>query len=116
MLTNCFVVTKLMLINPFFPSIRYEEHLESAVRVILLSEDVRNRDLATQSGLLTSSIEGYISTLSNGEPLLDKLSKKEAVVETSVKDSLYPLHATPSEIHAGIKNQSLLQGMNLYLL
>ncbi|KAI5707300.1 hypothetical protein M8J75_016503 [Diaphorina citri] len=88
----------------------YEEHLESAVRVILLSEDVRNRDLATQSGLLTSSIEGYISTLSNGEPLLDKLSKKEAVVETSVKDSLYPLHATPSEIHAGIKNQSLLQG------
>uniref|UniRef100_A0A8D9BV86 Protein DIS3 homolog n=1 Tax=Cacopsylla melanoneura TaxID=428564 RepID=A0A8D9BV86_9HEMI len=88
----------------------YEEHLVSRVRVILLTADARNKELATGEGLLSCSIEAYISQLTNGEPLLDKLSKIDAAVMTSVKDNIYPVHATPTEIHAGVKNKTLLQG------
>lgn len=88
----------------------YEEHLDNNVRVVLLSEDKRNRELAADDGLVTCSIEQYIQSLESSAALLDKLSKKDAVVESSVKDSLYPLHLSPSEIHSGIKSKRLLQG------
>lgn len=61
-------------LSPF--PLRYEEHLSSKVRVILLTEDVRNRELANESGILTCSIEAYINQLGNSE-----VSHKETEVQ-----------------------------------
>uniref|UniRef100_A0A2M4CSQ7 Protein DIS3 homolog n=1 Tax=Anopheles darlingi TaxID=43151 RepID=A0A2M4CSQ7_ANODA len=93
----------------------YEKHLKStgpkgqSLRIVLLSDDVDNRNKAIDQGLIACSAADYIKTArSEYANLLDKISQREGSGET--KEPLFPSHLTASQIHQGIKNESLLQG------
>lgn len=95
----------------------YDKHLllsqaeDSAerVRVILLTDDKKNREKATEENILCCSVGDYVKALDKHPALQDKLSHKDysAAVE---KQAIFPPHLTLTEIHDGIKGGKLLQG------
>lgn len=54
-------------------------------------------------------VHEYIESLTEYPTLLDKLKYKDYSLENN-KDALYPAHLTPTQIHDGIKDGTLLQG------
>lgn len=51
----------------------------------------------------------YVSSIKDGQLLLDKLCKNQYTIETG-KEPLFPCHLTPNQIHEGIKKGEILQG------
>ncbi|XP_075227748.1 exosome complex exonuclease RRP44-like protein Dis3 [Lycorma delicatula] len=98
----------------------YEAHLaasyqnkitcEGEVRVLLLTDDVNNRDKAVNEGLLASTAADYVKSLKDNVNLIDKLSRRDYTLESSSKEPLFPSHLSLSEIHEGIKSGKLYQG------
>ncbi|XP_063981458.1 exosome complex exonuclease RRP44 [Diachasmimorpha longicaudata] len=94
----------------------YNNHLfhqdtSKRIKTILLTDDNDNKMKAQKEGLLAYTMEEYVGSLENaGLGLMDKLSKRNYIVEGGRGESLFPSHLTPAEIHAGISNGKLLQG------
>ncbi|XP_052872817.1 exosome complex exonuclease RRP44 [Anopheles cruzii] len=90
----------------------YGKHLKKSrtgLKIILLSDDTDNRNRAIELGLIACSAADYIQTVRNENAhLLDKISHRECSSEA--KEPLFPSHLTASQIHQGIKSESLLQG------
>lgn len=94
----------------------YDKHLANSqkqskekIRVVLISDDVANREKAKYNTICVASIEEYLHSLVDHQNLLDKLSKKNIDFE-STKNALFPAHLTIVEIHNGIKNGKYYQG------
>ncbi|XP_012277145.1 exosome complex exonuclease RRP44 [Orussus abietinus] len=92
----------------------YNKHLtlgsQNPVTVILLTDDAENKRKAIEDGIPAVSMEEYIASLDNPGLLLDKINKRNYILEGSNKEPLFPLHLAPAQIHEGIKDGSILQG------
>uniref|UniRef100_A0A0C9QLM3 Protein DIS3 homolog n=1 Tax=Fopius arisanus TaxID=64838 RepID=A0A0C9QLM3_9HYME len=86
----------------------YNNHLEG-IKTVLLTDDNDNKEKARREGLLAFTMEEYVESLDNGGVLVDKLSKRQFVLEGK-GEPLFPCHLTPAEIHKGITSGKLLQG------
>jgi hypothetical protein len=72
------------------------------IQVILLTDDVSNRTKAIEAKMVAYSVKEYVESLADHPALSDKLSRKEYEVD-SKKESLFPPHLTPMQIHEGVK-------------
>ncbi|KAJ0178909.1 hypothetical protein K1T71_005684 [Dendrolimus kikuchii] len=94
----------------------YEAHLSinrvniESPRVVLLTDDENNRKIAQDEGIICCSVKDYVENVNGFPGLVDKLSKN-VIPENCSKDALYPAHLTPTQIHAGIRNGKLYQGI-----
>ncbi|CAF4633958.1 unnamed protein product, partial [Rotaria sp. Silwood1] len=82
--------------------------------IVLLTDDIANRDLARQEGLIAFSLKEYISTFNRPE-LLDRLVLKEESFDLEKdlgkrKEIIFPEHVSVSEVQRGIKSGKYLQG------
>jgi len=61
---------------------------------------------------LCFAVDDYVRNVEDCPGLEDKLSQHNTTYElqTAGREPLFPLHATPSQIHEGIKSGKLLQG------
>ena len=87
---------------------------KSKISVVMVSNDVENRRIATDEMSLTSlSVRKYIETFKDSAGLIDKLSSHSSddKPERVFGKELYGPHRTPVEINAGIKAGKLLQGV-----
>ncbi|CAB3364764.1 Hypothetical predicted protein [Cloeon dipterum] len=95
----------------------YNEHLSTpggvSLKVILLTDDRKNRDLAIAQGLIALSMKEYVETLEKHPFLLDKLSHKsyDADADGKLRAPLFPAHLSAEQVHIGIKSGKLLQGV-----
>lgn len=85
------------------------EKSKKKIKVILISDDVDNRNKAIAEGILTFSIGEYIKSLQDATHLQDKLCIKDYSTESDAH-TLFPPHLTVVQIHEGIKNGKLYQG------
>lgn len=95
----------------------YIEHLKSSegetdgLRVVLLTNDLGNKQKAEESGLLVYKCEEYIKSLIANPELVDRLALSEDDKnEVTSSKVLFPEHLPLSRIQAGIKSGSFLQG------
>ncbi|KAK2159602.1 hypothetical protein LSH36_150g04005 [Paralvinella palmiformis] len=89
----------------------YGKHLalsDDSLRVVLLTDDVANREQAKQNGIHAFSMKDYVKSLGNASDLIDKLSTDENKVIDG--KPLYPEHLPLSQIQEGIKNGKYMQG------
>lgn len=82
---------------------------DKSIRVVLLTDDKKNREKAVEEHILCSSVGDYVKALEKHPTLQDKLSHKDYSMEGH-KVAIFPPHLTPNEIHEGIKSKKLLQG------
>ncbi|CAF0928716.1 unnamed protein product [Adineta steineri] len=92
----------------------YNEHLKQQIPIVLLTDDIANRDLARQEGLLAFSLKEYVTTFNRPE-LLDRLVLKEESFDLEKdigkrKEIIFPEHVPLSEVQRGIKSGRYLQG------
>lgn len=88
----------------------YETHLKGKkVKILLLSDDAKNREKANIEGITAMQVREYVKSLTDAQFLQDKLSLKEFSKENTNKPC-FPPHLTLVEIHEGIKNGKLYQG------
>lgn len=87
----------------------YEKHLNGEVRVILVTDDVNNRQKAVDAGLISVSVDEYVRSLEDFPNLSDKLSHKNREFSGNKAD-FYPAHWSNGQIHDGIKEKQVLQG------
>lgn len=85
-----------------------KETSSEKIKVILLSDDVANREKAKYEGLTALSAAEYVRSLKDSTHLQDKLCIKEYGNEND--KPIYPPHLTLAQIHDGIKNSKLYQG------
>ncbi|KAK4872641.1 hypothetical protein RN001_014670 [Aquatica leii] len=76
---------------------------------VLITDDVENRRLAQDEGLLCCSMEEYISHVENSKDLQDKLARLDYHFQGD-KEDVFPLHLSTVEIHHRIKDNKLHQG------
>ncbi|XP_036229004.2 exosome complex exonuclease RRP44 [Bactrocera oleae] len=100
----------------------YDQHLEEAqnsramqksgrprTRVVMITDDVGNRERAEKDGILVASAEEYVKSLTDFPMLIDKYARKS--FESDKKSlPIFPTHLSVNEIHDGIKAKKLLQG------
>lgn len=55
-------------------------------------------------------MQDYVGSLENAGFLIDKLSKKDYILDGEGRAPLFPCHLSPAQIHSGIKSGKLLQG------
>lgn len=90
----------------------YNKHLNidgQKILIVLLTDDLENKKKAVQENIPVCSMEEYIKSLENSSFLLDKLSKRNFILETEGQE-FFPCHLSPSELHNGIKNEKFFQG------
>ncbi|XP_034040976.1 exosome complex exonuclease RRP44 isoform X2 [Thalassophryne amazonica] len=95
----------------------YSQHLKTSEssadgpRVILITNDQKNKQKAEESNLLVYKCEEYIKSLIANPELVDRLAltddEKNEIISRKV---LFPEHLPLSRIQAGIKSGSFLQG------
>ncbi|XP_019715873.1 exosome complex exonuclease RRP44-like [Hippocampus comes] len=91
----------------------YSEHLAKPddPKLVLLTNDVANKQKAQESGLLVYKFEEYVKGLIANPELVDRLAlsndDKNDIASSRV---LFPEHLPLSRIQAGIKSGSFLQG------
>ncbi|XP_023247144.1 exosome complex exonuclease RRP44 [Copidosoma floridanum] len=91
----------------------YNSHLSAQkldIKVILLTDDEDNKNKAAEDGIPVSTMYDYVSSLENAGFLVDKLSRKEYILDGEGRAPLFPCHLPPAQIHEGIKNGKLIQG------
>ncbi|XP_066998770.1 exosome complex exonuclease RRP44 [Anabrus simplex] len=97
----------------------YESHLSGSqegrskknrVRIVLLTDDVGNKEYAEKEGLIVATVKDYVKSLKDCPGLEDKLSQKDHPQDGMSKEYLFPPHLTPAQIHDGIKAGKLLHG------
>ena len=97
-------------------SLWYQQHLRSqeplsGLKVAMLSDDRKNRDLAVVEGLETYSIQQYVESMKDYPHLVDKINKKEDGNGGFGKKFLFPEHLSPVEVTSGLKSGKFLQGI-----
>ncbi|XP_074531123.1 exosome complex exonuclease RRP44 [Halichoeres trimaculatus] len=95
----------------------YSQHLKTSepdaqgLKVVLLTNDIGNKQKGEESGLLVFKCEEYIKSLIANPELVDRLAlsndDKNDITSSKV---LFPEHFPLSRIQAGIKSGSFLQG------
>ncbi|RKP01318.1 hypothetical protein CXG81DRAFT_12153 [Caulochytrium protostelioides] len=91
----------------------YNAHLAALhLGAVLVTNDVANRQLAVNDGIPALSLRDFVQKLPGSVPLLDMLgaagddptapSSKDAVADASRLATVYPEHAAPASIQAGI--------------
>ncbi|XP_057703769.1 exosome complex exonuclease RRP44 [Corythoichthys intestinalis] len=91
----------------------YSEHLAKPdnPKVVLLTNDLSNKQKAQESGLLVYKFEEYIKGLTANPELLDRLAlSNNDKNDISSSRVLFPEHLPLSRIQAGIKSGAYLQG------
>ncbi|KAH9834605.1 RNB-domain-containing protein [Rhodofomes roseus] len=83
--------------------------------VVLLSDDVANRQKAEKEGLVSISVRKYVEALQDTSKLLDLLSapgsdEVEPTRVASARQALYPDYLPMSTLGAGVKSGQLHQG------
>lgn len=98
----------------------YANHLESkGVKVVFVTNDRLNREVALKQGLLAKSLLQYVDLLPNGEDIKDLIpnmdlssfsgNRGDGDVENKL-DFSFPEYYSTSRIMGGMKNGSLYQG------
>lgn len=96
----------------------YDKHLstksdgtkhKNPIRVVLLTDDKKNREKADADNILCCSVGDYVKALDKHPTLQDKLSHKDYTGSVD-REAIFPPHLTVTEIHEGVKNGKLLQG------
>lgn len=55
-------------------------------------------------------MKDYVSSLENAGFLIDKLARKDYILDGEGRAPLFPCHLSPVQLHEGIKSGKLLQG------
>lgn len=88
----------------------YNEHLEAlGIKVLLITGDKANKELAITDGLLSYTVHEYINLLPNSEELKDMLPSTESF-DKQINEIKYPEYYSSARLMGGIKNGSLYQG------
>ncbi|XP_001601829.1 exosome complex exonuclease RRP44 [Nasonia vitripennis] len=91
----------------------YNSHLSAQkinIKAILLTDDEDNKNKAEEAGIPVATMKDYVSSLENAGFLVDKLARKDYVLDGEGREPLFPCHLSPSQLHEGIKNGKFLQG------
>ncbi|KAK2824440.1 hypothetical protein Q5P01_021615 [Channa striata] len=95
----------------------YSQHLKTSessqeeLKVVLLTNDLGNKQKAEESGLLVHKCEDYIKSLIANPELVDRLAlSNDDRSEITSSKVLFPEHLPLSRIQSGIKSGSFLQG------
>ncbi|KAK3819830.1 MAG: hypothetical protein J3Q66DRAFT_311579 [Benniella sp.] len=86
---------------------KHIQHLKPKVGVVMMTDDVANRDKATADGLQAVSVRRYIEALGNTE-LLDIISDAKELDDG--QETLYEEHLSPAHLSNGIKGGKYYQG------
>lgn len=78
-------------------------------RVVLITDDLANKEKAEKEGILAATAEEYIKSLVDYPMLIDKYARKD-IEKDRETDPLFPMHLSMNEIIEGVRNQRLLQG------
>ncbi|XP_061397184.1 exosome complex exonuclease RRP44 [Musca vetustissima] len=78
-------------------------------RVVLITDDIANKEKAEKEGILAATAEEYIKSLVDYPMLIDKYARKD-IEKDRETDPLFPMHLSMNEIIDGVRNQRLLQG------
>ena len=95
----------------------YEKHLKeseptSKISMVMLTDDVANRDIAVKEGLKAFNLQDYVKGMKDYPHLLDKINRKgEGGPGEKNKKFLFPEHLAQSRVTAGIKSGQLMQGV-----
>ena len=92
----------------------YEEHIKtsSGIKMVLITDDVRNKELATEEGLNSYSLDDYVKGMKDFPDLQDKINRKGSDSgKDKNKSVLFPEHLSQSQISAGIKSGRYKQGV-----
>jgi len=91
----------------------YQKHLDSSqnksVKIVLLTEDAKNREIAISEGLHAYRVDEYVKSLKGYPELQDKLAAPSSESDGHHK-TLFPEHFSPGKILSGIKTGKILQG------
>jgi len=96
----------------------YQKHLDSsqnmrgdseAVKIVLLTQDVKNRELAIREGLQAYGVNDYVKSLKGYPELQDKLASLSSETDDNRK-TLFPEHWAPAKLLSGVKSGKILQG------
>lgn len=95
----------------------YRNHLN--IDIILLTDDVENKNLAVKQGILAFDVKEYVKSI-NKLDLLDRVCAKEEKTQelnekslhnpTKLKQIIFPQHLSLNDIQLGLKSGRLLQG------
>ncbi|XP_060606193.1 exosome complex exonuclease RRP44-like [Ruditapes philippinarum] len=91
----------------------YRDHLSgqnSAVQIVLITNDADNRAKAKQKGLIAFTVQEYIKGLKDNGSLLDKLAHVGTGLVYERDKVQFPEHLPMVEIQRGIKSGKYLQG------
>jgi len=80
-------------------------------RVVLLTDDRGNRDLAGKEGLTSYSVPEYVASIAEFPSLIDKIKKKDGGGDGFSKKFLFPEHLSPFQVNSGVKSKKYLQGV-----
>lgn len=78
-------------------------------RVVFITDDVANKEMAEKEGTLVATAEEYIKSLIDYPMLIDKYARKDIEKDRDTQP-LFPVHLSMNEIIEGVRNQRLLQG------
>ena len=77
--------------------------------MVLITDDEECRTKAAKLNLNVCTILDYVKSLTIDNTIEEKLSKRNVSFVDENKN-LFPNHLSTSDIHAGLKNSSLIQG------
>ena len=95
----------------------YEKHLKESlptrkIAMVMLTDDVANREIAVKEGLKAFSLIDYVKNMKDYPHLLDKINRKgDGGSAEKNKKFLFPEHLAQSRVAAGIKSGQLMQGV-----
>ncbi|XP_046644845.1 exosome complex exonuclease RRP44-like [Daphnia pulicaria] len=98
----------------------YQTHLEESqkgtdkkkqIKVVLLTQDFKNREQACNEGIPTYKVDEYVKSLKDFPDLQEKLAASHSESNNENREPLYPEHLAPTRIMSGIKSGKLLQGV-----
>lgn len=102
----------------------YDEHLkeceggndeESRIRIVLLTDDKKNKEKAKLEGIISYTAQEYVENLEGCEALADRLARpsqtgQEESDGKKTRKLVYPEHLPLTKIQAGLKSGRYLQG------
>ncbi|KAG0246451.1 mitotic control protein dis3 [Mortierella sp. GBAus27b] len=86
---------------------KHVQNLNPKVGIVLMTDDVANRDKATADGIQAVSVRRYVEALDDTE-LLDSISDSKELDDG--QQTLYEEHLSPAHLSNGIKNGKYYQG------
>ncbi|SCU91501.1 LAMI_0E06150g1_1 [Lachancea mirantina] len=94
----------------------YSEHLQNyGIKVVLVTNDRANRELASKEGVIAKSLYEYVDALPNGDEIKDNLPNLEAPAangnsQEAKSEFKFPSYYSTSRIMGGLRSGVLYQG------